>query len=91
MAAFAVRHGDGNGSDARLHEKFSGWPEKIYIARADHRRLLGTGAITPDLIGLPALLAGTWLGVKLYGRLDEAAFRKVVLALLLLSGTFLVS
>ncbi|MDP1866732.1 MAG: sulfite exporter TauE/SafE family protein [Bradyrhizobium sp.] len=52
------------------------------------------GAITPDtvklfLIGLPALLAGTWLGLKLYGRLDEAAFRKVVLMLLLASGILL--
>src|ERR1700746_1434571 len=42
------------------------------------------GAITQDtiklfLIGLPALLAGTWLGLKLFGRLDEAAFRKIVL------------
>jgi uncharacterized membrane protein YfcA len=41
------------------------------------------------LFGLPALLAGTWLGMKLYGRLDEAAFRKVVLALLLASGVAL--
>lgn len=52
------------------------------------------GAVTPDavrlfLVGLPALLAGTWLGMKLYGRLDEAAFRKVVLALLLMSGVVL--
>jgi uncharacterized membrane protein YfcA len=38
---------------------------------------------------LPALLAGTWLGMKLYGRLDEAAFRKVVLILLLASGAAL--
>ena len=54
-----------------------------------------SGAITPDtiklfLIGLPALLAGTWLGLKLFGRLDEAAFRKVVLVLLLASGVVLV-
>ena len=54
------------------------------------------GAITPDtiklfLIGLPALLAGTWLGLKLFGRLDEAAFRKVVLVLLLASGVVLSS
>jgi uncharacterized membrane protein YfcA len=42
------------------------------------------------LIGLPALFAGTWLGLKLFGRLDEAAFRKVVLVLLLLSGAVLV-
>lgn len=52
------------------------------------------GAITPDtiklfLVGLPALFAGTWLGLKLFGRLDEAAFRNVVLALLLASGVLL--
>jgi uncharacterized membrane protein YfcA len=53
------------------------------------------GAITADtiklfLIGLPALLAGTWLGLKLFGRLDEAMFRKVVLVLLLASGVVLI-
>jgi uncharacterized membrane protein YfcA len=53
------------------------------------------GAITAAtiklfLIGLPALLAGTWLGLKLFGRLDEAAFRRVVLALLLISGVVLI-
>jgi uncharacterized membrane protein YfcA len=37
-------------------------------------------------IGLPAVLAGVWLGLKLYGRLDEAGFRKLVLGLLLVSG-----
>ena len=53
------------------------------------------GAITPEviklfLIGLPALYAGTWLGLKLFGRLDEATFRKIVLALLLVSGAVLI-
>jgi uncharacterized membrane protein YfcA len=53
------------------------------------------GAVTADtmklfLIGLPALLAGTWLGLKLFGRLDEAMFRKIVLALLLASGIVLI-
>jgi uncharacterized membrane protein YfcA len=53
------------------------------------------GAITADtirlfLIGLPALLAGTWLGFRLFGRLNEAAFRKVVLLLLLASGAVLI-
>jgi uncharacterized membrane protein YfcA len=38
------------------------------------------------LVGLPVLLAGTWLGLKLYGHLDEAGFRRIVLALLLVSG-----
>jgi uncharacterized protein len=37
-------------------------------------------------IGLPAVLLGTWLGVQVYGRLDEVTFRRVVLILLLLSG-----
>jgi uncharacterized protein len=55
----------------------------------------GKGAISEDtiklfLMGLPALVAGTWLGLKLYGRLDEAGFRRIVLMLLLLSGCLLV-
>ena len=41
------------------------------------------------LFGLPALLAGTWLGMKLYGRLDETTFRRVVLIILLVSGAVL--
>jgi uncharacterized membrane protein YfcA len=53
------------------------------------------GALSVDvmqlfLIGLPALALGTWLGFKLYGRLDEAAFRKIVLVLLLISGVTLI-
>ena len=52
------------------------------------------GTITPDtiklfVIGLPFLLAGTWLGLRLFGRIDEAMFRKVVLVLLLVSGAVL--
>jgi uncharacterized membrane protein YfcA len=42
------------------------------------------------LIGLPILLLGTWLGLRLYGRVDEAGFRKLVLALLLVSGVALI-
>ncbi len=42
------------------------------------------------LLGLPVLLAGTWLGLRLYGSLDPAGFRKVVLALLLASGLALI-
>ena len=40
-------------------------------------------------LGLPFLLAGTWLGLKLFGRIDEATFRKIVLALLFVSGVAL--
>ena len=54
-----------------------------------------TGAVTAEtvklyLLGLPALLAGLWLGFKLYGKLDDAAFRKLILLLLLVSGLALI-
>ena len=42
------------------------------------------------LMGLPALIFGTLLGWALYGKLDEATFRKVVLLLLLISGLAIV-
>jgi len=42
------------------------------------------------VLGLPCLIAGTWLGLKLFGRIDEATFRKIVLALLFVSGVLLV-
>jgi uncharacterized protein len=41
------------------------------------------------VMGLPCVIAGTWLGLKLFGRIDEATFRKIVLALLLVSGVTL--
>ncbi len=55
-----------------------------------------TGAITTDtlrlyVLGLPALLAGLWLGFQLYGKLDDGMFRKVVLLLLFASGLALIA
>ena len=55
----------------------------------------GTGLVDAEtlrlfVIGLPLLLAGTWVGLRLYTRLDEAGFRRVVLGLLLISGLGLV-
>jgi len=41
------------------------------------------------VVALPVVLLGTWLGLKFYGRLDEAQFRKLVLILLLASGAAL--
>ena len=54
----------------------------------------GTGMIGGDtiglfLVGLPALALGTWAGLRLFGKLDEAMFRRVVLVLLLVSGASL--
>jgi uncharacterized protein len=53
------------------------------------------GAVTSEtiklfVIGLPFLLAGTWVGLRLFGRLNETAFRKIVLTLLLASGVVLI-
>jgi uncharacterized protein len=52
------------------------------------------GAVSLDttkffVMGLPCVIAGTWLGLKLFGRIDEATFRKIVLALLFVSGVTL--
>jgi uncharacterized membrane protein YfcA len=52
--------------------------------------LVGADTLRLFMIGLPLLLAGTWVGLGLYTRLDEASFRKVVLGLLLISGFALV-
>ena len=45
--------------------------------------------LTPLVVGLPAVLAGTCAGLALYGKLNESGFRKLVLALLLASGATL--
>ena len=41
-------------------------------------------------LALPALAIGIWCGIRLYGKLDDAAFRRVILVLLLASGVSLV-
>jgi uncharacterized membrane protein YfcA len=53
------------------------------------------GVITADilrlyLVGLPAMVAGLYVGFKLYGKLDEAVFRKVILVMLLIAGLGLI-
>jgi uncharacterized membrane protein YfcA len=55
----------------------------------------GTGSLSGDIfwliaIGLPAVALGTWLGLHLFGRLNEVWFRRIVLCLLLVSGISLV-
>ena len=49
------------------------------------------GIVKLYVLGLPALLAGLWLGFKLYGKLDDAAFRKLVLVLLLVLDSVLIA
>jgi hypothetical protein len=42
------------------------------------------------LLGLLPVFAGLWIGLKLYGKLNDLAFRKVILLLLLASGIVLI-
>lgn len=39
---------------------------------------------------LPVLIAGIWCGLKLYGKLDDATFRRIILLLLLVLGLTLI-
>ncbi|HSF96362.1 MAG TPA: sulfite exporter TauE/SafE family protein [Thermohalobaculum sp.] len=56
------------------------------IAGQIDARVLGIGAIC-----LPATLASAWFGARLYGTISEAMFRRIVLVLLLTSGTGLIT
>ena len=56
--------------------------------------LAATGSIALNtvylfLIGLPAVVVGTLAGFRLYGKIDDEKFRKIVLWLLLVAGAFL--
>jgi len=51
--------------------------------------MIGGDTVILFLIGLPALALGTWAGLRLFGKLDDQAFRRVVLVLLLVSGASL--
>jgi uncharacterized protein len=85
--------------------QFRGWPKDIQrtifqpvIFAAFLMSAISLSTISPItaetaklyLFGLPLVLAGTWAGLKLYGRLDEASFRRIVLLLLLVSGVTLI-
>jgi uncharacterized membrane protein YfcA len=41
-------------------------------------------------IGLPFMIAGIWIGFKLYGTINDETFRKTVLVLVLLAGVSLI-
>src|SRR5262245_58415452 len=49
-----------------------------------------TETLTLYALALPALIAGIWAGLRLYGKLDDLTFSKVILALLLVSGLSLI-
>lgn len=55
----------------------------------------GSGVVTPESMAfsaslVPAALAGMWVGYRLQDRIDQAAFRRATLAVLLLAGLNLI-
>jgi uncharacterized protein len=53
------------------------------------------GSYTPETvslygIGLPFMVAGIWIGFKLYGTINDETFRKTVLILVLIAGVSLI-
>ncbi|GAC1335494.1 MAG: hypothetical protein NVSMB26_20170 [Beijerinckiaceae bacterium] len=80
-----------------------GWPKEVargvyqpFIVFAQVVTLALIGAMTIDRPGLilfattlPCLALGAWLGLRLYGRLDDRRFRQILSAMLLLSGVTL--
>jgi uncharacterized protein len=55
----------------------------LYFSRIG---MLTEGTIGNYLVCAPAVLFGTWLGLRLFDRIDDAAFRRVVLVFLIVSG-----
>ena len=50
----------------------------------------GWAVLQLALLCLPATLGGAWIGARTYSRVSDAAFKQIVLVLLLTSGTILV-
>ncbi|CCD92851.1 conserved membrane hypothetical protein [Bradyrhizobium sp. ORS 375] len=50
------------------------------------RRSIPPGTMSDFVVSLPALVAGTTVGLLMFGRVNETVFRRVVLIVLLVSG-----
>jgi uncharacterized protein len=81
-----------------------GWPKEVargvyqpFILVMQVATLVAAGFVTLDttslvliVAALPALLAGGWFGLLLFGRLDEGRFRQVLATMIAVSGAILV-
>lgn len=66
-------------------------PFNVVVQVAALPALFGAGLLSRELgyytlLCIPAMLVGVWLGIRVYSRIDEAQFRKLILWLLLASG-----
>jgi uncharacterized membrane protein YfcA len=52
--------------------------------------ILASGTMRTYLWCVPAVIAGTWLGLRIFDRIDDKKFRRLVLVFLLISGAILV-
>jgi uncharacterized membrane protein YfcA len=59
----------------------------IYFSRLG---ILASSTLTVFFFCLPGVLAGTWLGLRLFKRVDDVKFRRLVLLFLLVCGVTLV-
>jgi len=53
--------------------------------------ILASGMWTSYIWCLPAVIGGTWLGLKLFNRVDDVRFRRLILLFLLVSGATLMA
>jgi uncharacterized membrane protein YfcA len=54
-----------------------------YFARLG---VFASAAVSTFLWCVPAVVAGTWIGLRLFDRIDDARFRRIVLVMLIVSG-----
>ena len=47
----------------------------LYFSRLG---IVASGTLTAYLLCIPALLAGTWLGLRMFAAVDEAVLRQIV-------------
>jgi uncharacterized membrane protein YfcA len=69
-----------------LVQPFIAAMQVVALALMFAHRSLPTKVLIDAAFGLPALAAGTAVGIALFGRMDEALFRRIVLAVLFVAG-----